>query len=310
MWLQAGGPDPCASTRDLAWRCLGGRILSGGLASIRLDLHAPPGCCPPRTWPRRAWVGVALGVTAHCVRTTGRRCASSPAPRCASTRVPSSGRRVITMLRRALSGVHRGGGRARQPRDAFPRSPPATRRFAPPSPTVDARPHRAPSSYSCAQANGRTGPAAPDSLRWTQTRTLSSGPIAARTRSRDARSASRWSRGRHAAAKPLSTGTGGRTPFDRPRDRRWTELEHDLVEFSNSALRRRPRHRRQRARDDRATASWSAQGAWGIALHLPPGRSKGDAGVGARARRGRAPPGCVYWSTWGRIQCCELDTDE
>lgn len=71
------------------------------------------------------------------------------------------------------------------------------------------------------------------------------------------------------------------------------------------------------------STSWSAKGPWGLALHLRPGcasfadrMSSSDVGVkrgGSALRRSSLPPperglGRVFWTSWGRIQSCELGT--
>lgn len=52
--------------------------------------------------------------------------------------------------------------------------------------------------------------------------------------------------------------------------------------------------------------SWSATGPWGIAMHLRPGCASARGSnkrTGAFAEQGL---GRIFWTSWGRIQCCEL----
>ena len=55
------------------------------------------------------------------------------------------------------------------------------------------------------------------------------------------------------------------------------------------------------------TSSWSASGPWGIASYLRPGCA--SAGAVPTREEGTGPDfglGRVYWTNWGRIQCCEI----
>jgi len=55
------------------------------------------------------------------------------------------------------------------------------------------------------------------------------------------------------------------------------------------------------------TSSWSASGPWGIAPYLRPGC--GPANAARDPDEGTRPEfglGRVYWTNWGRIQCCDI----
>ncbi|KAL1499017.1 hypothetical protein AB1Y20_013534 [Prymnesium parvum] len=52
--------------------------------------------------------------------------------------------------------------------------------------------------------------------------------------------------------------------------------------------------------------SWSATGPWGIAMHLRPGCASARS---TKQPTGQSPAqglGRIFWTSWGRIQCCEL----
>jgi len=57
---------------------------------------------------------------------------------------------------------------------------------------------------------------------------------------------------------------------------------------------------------------WSASGPWGLAMHLRPGCASARApqGLGSAAMGPPTGLGRVYWTSWGRIQCCELGTNK
>lgn len=53
--------------------------------------------------------------------------------------------------------------------------------------------------------------------------------------------------------------------------------------------------------------SWSCKGPWGIALQLRPGcASARGSGTGDRYPSPKYGLGRIFWTSWGRIQCCEL----
>ena len=56
--------------------------------------------------------------------------------------------------------------------------------------------------------------------------------------------------------------------------------------------------------------SWSGSGPWGLALHLRAGCTGARVPLNVRRDEVLSGPssglGMVFWTTWGRVQCCEL----
>lgn len=60
---------------------------------------------------------------------------------------------------------------------------------------------------------------------------------------------------------------------------------------------------------DGDTNAWSASGPWGLAPHLRPGCLSARVPSGMRRANDLGPAtgvGRVFWSSWGRVSCCEL----
>ena len=60
---------------------------------------------------------------------------------------------------------------------------------------------------------------------------------------------------------------------------------------------------------DGDTNAWSASGPWGLAPHLRPGCLSARVPSGMRRANDLGPStgvGRVFWSSWGRVSCCEL----